>query len=203
MTDATDALAASLAQISVDPSGRIGTYRPFRAHRNAVSAQHALAWGSRDLDSRIDAVLITHEHGDHVAHASRVSRVFEAPVHVNEKTRAAAGRHLDRVVDPVSIESERPFSVGALRIHPVAKPHDAADPVSFLISCGEHTLGVITDQGEIDSRTRAAMSSFPTCETPATAAIQGWHASSSRIFAPRPWPATKRRRWSTQSVSPA
>jgi phosphoribosyl 1,2-cyclic phosphodiesterase len=122
---------------------------------SARETQRRLA--ERGLQGGLDAILITHEHGDHVAHVSRLSRVFEAPVHVNAGTRAAAGRHFDRVYGVVTIDSERAFGVGALGIQPVRKPHDAADPVSFLISHGSHTLGVITDQGEIDAPTREAM----------------------------------------------
>ncbi|MEQ1507537.1 MAG: MBL fold metallo-hydrolase, partial [Myxococcota bacterium] len=103
-------------------------------------------------DVRIDAVLVTHEHSDHVG-AARIldDRLYDrqgqrVPFHLTRGTRRA----LDERCVPtrrVPVTSGTPFQVGAYRVEPYAIPHDTVDPVAYLVSSRDVTVGVLTDLG--------------------------------------------------------
>jgi len=94
---------------------------------------------------RVDAIVITHAHGDHVAHVKRVARHFDAPVFLRDETQ----KELD--VDGLRV---RPyarrggFRIGALkvRVHPV--PHDAPN-VALVFDDGSDCVGLVTDLGYV------------------------------------------------------
>lgn len=97
----------------------------------------------------IKAILITHEHQDHVAGADLLALKYEVPVYANERTRRAA-RNLRKL--PVSIhsfETDLPFTVGPFYIHPFPISHDAADPVGFSLQTDRHKVGMVTDLGSL------------------------------------------------------
>jgi phosphoribosyl 1,2-cyclic phosphodiesterase len=97
----------------------------------------------------IDAVLVTHEHGDHVAGVFKFSSRFGIPVYLTHGTHAAALRGKPSVSDVHLMDSHSVFSIGALEVHPFPVPHDAREPVQFSFSDGRHCLGVLTDTGMI------------------------------------------------------
>ncbi|HYC77988.1 MAG TPA: MBL fold metallo-hydrolase, partial [Planctomycetota bacterium] len=107
---------------------------------------------------RLDAVLLTHEHHDHVQGAGPVSNGFKAPVFATAGTQAAAARALKSVGRCEPMAAGASFVLGDLEIEPVGKPHDAAEPTSFLFHHGGLTLGVFTDLGSVDAAVGAAIS---------------------------------------------
>jgi len=97
----------------------------------------------------IDAVLVTHEHDDHAGHAYAFAAQHGIPVHLTHGTRRAqeaAGRSAEGVELRV-IEGREPFAVGAIRVEPFTVPHDAREPVQFVLGDGTRRLGVLTDLG--------------------------------------------------------
>lgn len=101
------------------------------------------------LAPRAEAVFITHEHADHVQHAARVADSCAAKVWANAGTVRAATRALGNLrIQDLGTDS---VSIGSLTIEPVAKPHDAAQPVSFLVHGAGETLGFFTDLGHVDA----------------------------------------------------
>ena len=94
----------------------------------------------------IDAVLVTHEHADHVAGASDFGRSFGVPIYCTRATARAAGLLADGC-DVRTVRAGDPFDVGALRIAPFVVPHDAVETVGFLLAHGGGRVGYATDLG--------------------------------------------------------
>lgn len=112
--------------------------------------------GIRELDKRlgaagmlaeqIDAIFITHEHGDHIGCARQLALRERIPVYMSEGTYTAIGSPdfggLLRIArDAAAIE------LGALRVDPFTVPHDAREPLQLCCTDGDVRLGVLTDLG--------------------------------------------------------
>ena len=96
----------------------------------------------------IDAVLVTHEHSDHIGGVFACARRFGWAVLLTHGTLAASrGEHPD--VRPTIIDSHESFSVGDICVHPFPVPHDAREPVQFVLADGASRLGVLTDAGHV------------------------------------------------------
>ena len=97
----------------------------------------------------IHGILVTHEHDDHAGHAYAFATLHGIPVHLTHGTRCAqeaAGRPADGIGLRM-IEGRQPFAVGAIRVEPFTVPHDAREPVQFVLGDGARRLGVLTDLG--------------------------------------------------------
>ena len=97
----------------------------------------------------LDAILVTHEHGDHIGGVARFSGRHGTPVWLTHGT----ARHLDIAanVQVHHIEGYQRFAIGDLEIVPFPVPHDASEPSQFVLSDGARRLGVLTDAGSITS----------------------------------------------------
>ena len=97
----------------------------------------------------LDALLITHEHDDHVGGVRAFVRRYPVPVYATWGTLRGAGPALELAVPCCEITPSVPFAVGGLEVLPVPVPHDAREPVQFVLGDGARRLGVITDLGSI------------------------------------------------------
>ena len=129
--------------------------------RSGAGAAHLLVdcgLGIRELDKRlraagmladqIDAVFITHEHGDHIGCARALALRERIPVYMSEGTYAAIGQPdfgglLRLACDGVA------FEVGAMQVRPFTVPHDAREPLQLTCTDGDTRLGVVTDLGHV------------------------------------------------------
>lgn len=100
----------------------------------------------------LSGVLVTHEHGDHIGGVGRVARACGVPVYCSHGTHLT-GR-LGKVPDLRLISSHKRFAVGDLEIEPVPVPHDAKEPVQYVVGDGDMRLGVLTDLGSITPHIR-------------------------------------------------
>ncbi len=97
----------------------------------------------------IDALLISHDHSDHVRAMGVYQRKYSLPVYVTERTLMAAHRRvrLGMLDDLRLFRSGATFRIGEAEIETLRTPHDSADGVGFVISDGDRRLGVLTDLG--------------------------------------------------------
>lgn len=94
----------------------------------------------------LDAILVTHEHSDHMGGVAPCARRYDIEVFMTHGTRAAA---MPEGVAVTSIDSHMPFVVGDLEVRPFPVPHDAREPVQFVFSDGRGVFGLLTDAGRV------------------------------------------------------
>jgi len=113
----------------------------------------------RNIDpASISAILITHEHDDHIGGAARLARKFGVPVWLTHGTlQAAAGRFAGVAAIEV-FDCHQRFAVGAIEVEPYTVPHDAREPAQFVFSDGAARLGLLTDAGSLTAHMQAVLS---------------------------------------------
>ena len=99
----------------------------------------------------IDALLISHDHRDHVQCMGVYHRKFGMPVYVTERTLMAARSRLRLgIIDDIRIfSSGSVLKFGPVTVETVPTPHDGVDGVGFVIDDGRNRLGVLTDLGHV------------------------------------------------------
>ena len=94
----------------------------------------------------INAILVTHEHGDHSRGVARFARRYGIPVWSSRGTGKSLADDLEM---HEIINVHQSFVIGDITIQPVAVPHDAREPCQFIFACDDYRLGLLTDVGEI------------------------------------------------------
>jgi len=103
---------------------------------------------SRQIDpDGLDAIVVSHEHADHIQGVGVMSRRFKLPVYVSKATFNATNGRLGILSDVRHFDGGTAFKVGSLTIRPFAISHDAADPVGFTICSNGTKIGIATDLG--------------------------------------------------------
>lgn len=99
----------------------------------------------------IDAILVTHEHIDHVKSLGTLSKKYNIPVYTNIETLNAMPEQSSKIqADNIHLfDFKNDFSVGDLTIHPFSIPHDAANPCAFNIFKNDKKISIATDIGHI------------------------------------------------------
>lgn len=96
---------------------------------------------------QLNAILVTHEHGDHVRGVKALARKYQLPVFSSRGTARAS--ELEDYANWHCIDIHVAFSFAAFQIQPVAVPHDAREPCQFVFSDGDWKVGLLTDTGSI------------------------------------------------------
>ena len=99
----------------------------------------------------IDAILVTHEHIDHVKSLGTLSRKYDIPIYTNLETISAMPEQAKKIKQENIhlFNFEKDFCIGDLKIHPFSIPHDAANPCAFNIFNNDKKISIATDIGHI------------------------------------------------------
>ena len=97
----------------------------------------------------LSAILLTHEHGDHVGGLDVFLRKNPLPVYATAETRKVLTLDGCRCDTWRTFESAQSFTIGSAVIDTFAVHHDAVDPVGFVIRHQERQLGVVSDVGHV------------------------------------------------------
>lgn len=95
--------------------------------------------------SSLSGILITHEHGDHISGLEVLCKKHSIPVYCNAATARAIGAKVK--MDWRHFQSGSDFSIGDFVIQTFSVPHDAEEPVGFVLNHGNASLGFVTDLG--------------------------------------------------------
>ena len=108
----------------------------------------------KEIDfNKIVAVLITHDHGDHIKDVGCLGEKYNIPVYSTERVHDGIDRSRF-VEEPLYlskrvIEKETPFMIRDFRIEAFEVPHDSSDNVGYMIQYGMHKFTIATDVGAI------------------------------------------------------
>jgi len=95
----------------------------------------------------LSAILVTHEHNDHAGGVPAFAGKYDIPVWLTFGTIFEVGDRFDGIAQIYGFDSHDVFRIGDLEVHPFPVPHDAREPVQFVVSDGQHRLGLLTDIG--------------------------------------------------------
>ena len=96
----------------------------------------------------LDAVLVTHEHTDHIKGAGVIARRYKLPVYATAPTIEAMD--IGRVERLVPVVPGIAFEIGTIGVRPFSIPHDATDPVGYRFEAGGEYLAIATDIGRMN-----------------------------------------------------
>lgn len=95
----------------------------------------------------VDALIISHDHSDHVRCAGIYQRKFGLPLYITPRTQASVRYPLGPLRDVRGFVPGEPLQFGPVTVHTIRTPHDAAEGVAFVVEHGGKRLGILTDLG--------------------------------------------------------
>jgi phosphoribosyl 1,2-cyclic phosphodiesterase len=112
--------------------------------------ENALGKIDRNFD-KIQALLVTHEHSDHIAGIGVLMRRYKLPLYVNEKTWEAMKNKIGKIdISKVNIiENNVCFNVGNIIVNSYSISHDANDPIGYIFEYKNKKISLATDLGYV------------------------------------------------------
>lgn len=104
----------------------------------------------------LDAILVTHEHADHIKGLGAIARKFDLPVYANEKTWEALDQQIGEIAEAnrCVMQTGEMREFGSLRVESYGISHDAAEPVGYCFYHEEEKLSLATDLGYMSSKVK-------------------------------------------------
>jgi phosphoribosyl 1,2-cyclic phosphodiesterase len=98
---------------------------------------------------QLTGILVTHEHDDHAKGVFKLAAKFSIPVWLTHGTLKMCERYMPSQahVQLNVIDSHSSFFINDMNVQPYPVPHDAREPSQFVLSDGQHKLGILTDTG--------------------------------------------------------
>ena len=122
----------------------------FDAGISGATAAERLAEHGRDI-RRVDALIISHDHSDHIRGAGIFQRKFGIPLYVTDRTLVAAEARcsLGKLAEVCHFRSGSSIRIGGVTVQTVPTPHDGQDGTVFVVDDGNRRLGIMTDLGHV------------------------------------------------------
>ncbi len=109
------------------------------------------ALNSIDVSAKnIDAIVISHEHSDHVKGLSVLCKKYDIPIYANSKTFNNINQDLTQR-KYIEFKSNKEFDIGDIKVFPFSIPHDAVDPCGFNFYHEKNKVSIATDIGHVDN----------------------------------------------------
>ncbi|MFW6080269.1 MAG: MBL fold metallo-hydrolase [Desulfosalsimonas sp.] len=134
----------------------------------------------------IDAIVVSHEHGDHVTGVGVLSRRYGLPVYINPATQKALSGQLGSIKNFCTFECGAFFSINDLMIRPFTVSHDAAEPAGFTVENSAGKIGIATDLGFAPAMVRHHLTD---CDL---LVLEANHDQEMLEHGPYPWPLKQR-----------
>ncbi len=129
----------------------------------------------------IDAIMVGHEHSDHVRGLAALAGRHRLPVYLNRETAEAAAGHIPARAEVKIFTNGQPWEIGDLEVLPFSVFHDARDPVGFVIGWRGQEVTVATDLG---TPTRLVRQRLRGCRV---AVLEANHDPGLLLNGTRPW----------------
>ena len=113
-----------------------------------------LPFGSLNINPEdLSAVIVTHEHTDHIQSLGNLSKKFNLPVFATFKTFEAMSKQCEKISEnnKKNIKIDEKFFIGDIEILPFSIPHDAADPCGYTFFYDNKKISIATDIGHMDN----------------------------------------------------
>lgn len=134
----------------------------------------------------MDAVFATHEHSDHIRGIGPLLRKHEVPFYATEGTWRRANHAVGRIGNCNMIREGEPVQWGDLSVEPYSTPHDAEEPVAFVIRYQDKSLGIATDLGRVTPEVKKTLQNLDAL------LVEANHDISMLEAGPYPWMTKKR-----------
>ena len=95
----------------------------------------------------LTAILVTHEHSDHIRGVGILSRRYNIPVYISNNTYKKAASNLGKLADFQLFNCGKSFKIDNMEISPFTISHDAVDPAGFTLEQNSKKIGIATDLG--------------------------------------------------------
>jgi phosphoribosyl 1,2-cyclic phosphodiesterase len=141
---------------------------------------------SRGLDPKdLSAILVSHEHADHIQGVGILSRRFRLPVYFSRKTKRVSSL-LREINNSKYFECGYAFKINDLTIQPFSLSHDAEDPAGFTVKNDSLKIGIATDLGIATSVVKQHLKGC------AALILEANHDPAMLVSGPYPWPLKQR-----------
>ena len=106
----------------------------------------------------VTAIIVTHEHSDHVGGVAAFAARYQTPVWLTFGTLSAVAERFAGLPKVYGFDTDDAFAIDAIEVRPFPVPHDAREPVQFVCGDGQWRLGVLTDLGVSTVHVEASLS---------------------------------------------
>jgi len=134
----------------------------------------------------LTAILITHEHIDHIRGARIIARKYDIPIYLNPATHQASKTILGNIPQIEYFSTGRPFTLNELTVEPFSLPHDAYDPVGFNFYMGQIKISIALDLGYVTKLVKERV------QGARLIILESNHDAEMLKIGPYPWPLKQR-----------